>query len=51
VPDKKRTKPLRGIRKPVGAACPIRPNVVWAMDFSFDQTSDGKMLKILRRCR
>ena len=27
--------------------CPIRPNVVWAMDFQFDQTRDGSMLKIL----
>jgi len=26
---------------------PIRPNVIWAMDFQFDQTSDGKMLKFL----
>ena len=27
--------------------CPIRPNVVWALDFQFDQTSDGRMLKLL----
>jgi len=27
--------------------CPIRPNVVWALDFQFDQTSEGKTLKIL----
>ncbi len=27
--------------------CPVRPNVVWAMDFPFDQTSDGRMLKLL----
>ena len=47
VPYRKRKKPLRGIGRPVGAMCPIRPNVVWAMDFQFDQTSDGKMLKIL----
>ena len=33
--------------RPVGAICPIRPNVVWAMDFQFDQTSDGRMLKFL----
>jgi putative transposase len=46
VPDKKRKKPLRGIGRPVGAACSIQPSVVWVMDFSFDQTRDGKMLKI-----
>jgi len=33
VPYRKRKKPLRSIGRPVGAACPIRPNVVWAMDF------------------
>ena len=27
--------------------CPIRPNVVWALDFQFDQTTDGRMLKLL----
>ena len=27
--------------------CPIRPNVVWALDFQFDQTSDARMLKLL----
>jgi len=45
VPYRKRKKPLRGIGVPVGAFCPIRPNVVWAMDFQFDQTSDGRMLE------
>jgi putative transposase len=34
-------------RSPLGAFCPIRPNVVWALDFAFDQTSDGRMLKLL----
>jgi putative transposase len=29
VPYRKRKKPLRGIGQPVGAMCPIRPNVVW----------------------
>ena len=47
VPYKKRKKPLRGIGRPMGAFCPIRPNVVWALDFQFDQTSDGRMLKLL----
>ena len=40
-------RPLRGIGVAVGALCPIRPNVVWALDFQFDQTSDGRMLKLL----
>jgi putative transposase len=31
----------------MGALSPIRPNVVWAMDFQFDQTKDGRMLKLL----
>jgi len=47
VPYRKRKKPLRGIGQVVGAMCPIRPNVVWAMDFQFDQTCDGRMLKFL----
>ena len=47
VPYKKRKKPLRGIGVAMGAFSPIRPNVVWAMDFQFDQTSDGRTLKIL----
>jgi len=28
----------------VSTKCPIAPNVIWAMDFQFDQTSDGRML-------
>ena len=47
VPYRKKKRPLRGIGVAVGAMCPIRPNAVWAMDFQFDQTSDGRMLKIL----
>ncbi|MHB2023363.1 MAG: IS3 family transposase [Mycobacteriales bacterium] len=47
VPYRKRKRPLRGIGVPVGAFCPIRPNVVWACDFQFDQTADGRMLKLL----
>jgi putative transposase len=27
--------------------CPIRPNAVWAGDFQFDQTRDGRIIKIL----
>jgi len=26
---------------------PIRPNVIWAMDFQFDTTADGRILKML----
>ena len=47
VPYRKKKRPLRGIGVTVGAMCPIRPNVVWALDFQFDQTSDGRMLKLL----
>ena len=47
VPYRKKKRPLRGIGAPVGAMCPIRPDVVWALDFQFDQTSDGRMLKLL----
>ncbi len=27
--------------------CPIRPNVIWAMDFQFDTTADGRTIKML----
>ena len=47
VPYCKRKKPLRGIGVATGQMCPIRPNVVWAADFQFDQTRNGRTLKIL----
>jgi putative transposase len=47
VPYKKRKKPLRGLGVLIGQMCPIAPNVVWAADFQFDQTANGKTLKIL----
>lgn len=47
VPYRKRKKPLRGIGVAVGAMCPIRPNAIWALDFQFDQTVDGRQLKLL----
>ena len=47
VPYRKRKKPLRGIGTQVGAMVPIRPNVVWSLDFQFDQTRDGRTLKLL----
>jgi len=46
VVHRKRKKPLRGDGH-VGAFCPIRPNVVWALDFQFDQTADARTLKLL----
>lgn len=47
VPCKKRKKPHRGIGTAVGAMCPIRPNVLWALDFQFDTTVDNRTLKLL----
>ena len=47
VPYRKRKKPLRGVGAHVGTMCPIRPNAIWALDFQFDETSDGKQLKLL----
>ncbi|MDT5066725.1 MAG: putative transposase [Mycobacterium sp.] len=40
-------KRLTGIGVAVGAKSPIRPNVIWAMDFQFDTTADGRTLKML----
>jgi putative transposase len=47
VPRRRRKRPLRGATSSVGAFCPIRPNVLWALDFQFDQTDDGRPLKLL----
>jgi transposase InsO family protein len=47
VPYRKRKKPLRGHGVVMGAMCPIRPNVLWALDFQFDQTANGRTLKLL----
>ena len=47
VPQRKRKKRLTGIGVHVGGFCPIRPNVLWAMDFQFDHTIDGKQVKML----
>jgi putative transposase len=46
VPHRGRKQPLRG-HGHVGQFCPIRPSVLWALDFQFDQTADGKTLKLL----
>ena len=50
VPQRRRKKRLTGIGVVVGAMSPIRPNVIWAMDFQFDTTADGRTLKMLN-CR
>ena len=47
VPQRRRKKRLTGIGVAVGAMSPIRPNVIWAMDFQFDTTADGRTMKML----
>jgi putative transposase len=47
VPYRKRKKPHRGVGTAVGAMCPIAPNALWALDFQFDVTVDGRTLKLL----
>ncbi|WP_087072559.1 IS3 family transposase [Mycobacterium dioxanotrophicus] len=47
VPQRRRKKRLTGIGVAVGAMSPIRPNVIWAMDFQFDTTADGRTIKML----
>jgi putative transposase len=47
VPQRRRRKRLTGIGVAVGAMSPIRPNVIWAMDFQFDTTADGRTVKML----
>ncbi len=42
VPYRKRKKPHRGVGTAVGAMCPIAPNALWALDFQFDTTIDGR---------
>ena len=36
-----------GLGTHVGAMCPIVPNALWALDFQFDTTIDGRTLKML----
>ena len=47
VPQKKRKKRLTGVGAQVGAMCPLRPNVLWAMDFQFDTIANGRTIKML----
>jgi putative transposase len=45
--QRRRKKHLSGISVAVGAMSPIRPNMIWAMDFQFDTTADGRTVKML----
>ena len=47
VPYRKKKRRLTGVGVQVGAMRPIAPNVIWAMDFQFDQTSDLRTIKML----
>src|SRR6056297_4203540 len=47
VPQGRKKKRLTGIGTHVGAMCPIRPDALWACDFQFDVTADGRTLKLL----
>jgi putative transposase len=47
VPYRRKKKVPLGIGVQVGAFCPLAANVVWAIDFQFDQTEDAKTLKLL----
>lgn len=47
VRQRRRKKRLTGIGTAVGAMSPIAPNVIWAMDFQFDTTADGRTIKML----
>lgn len=47
VPYRKRKKPYRGALSVMGVHQPVKENVIWALDFQFDQTRDMKVIKIL----
>jgi putative transposase len=47
VPQARKKKRLSGIGTHVGAMCPIRPDALWACDFQFDATADGRTIKLL----
>ena len=47
VPYRKKKNRLTGIGVQLGAMRPIAPNVIWAMDFQFDQTSNLRTIKML----
>jgi len=47
VPYRKRKGRHRGIGTALVATRPASPNALWAMDFQFDTTADGRALKLL----
>ena len=47
VPQKRKKKRLTGVGTHVGAMSPIVPNALWALDFQFDATIDGRQVKLL----
>jgi putative transposase len=47
VPYRHRKKHHRGTGTALGAMCPIVPNGLWALDFQFDTTTDGRTIKLL----
>ena len=47
VPTKRKRKRLVGVGVHVGAMSLIAPNALWALDFQFDHTIDGRQMKML----
>ncbi len=47
VPTKRRKKRLSGVGTHVGSMSPIQPDALWALDFQFDATIDGRQVKLL----
>ena len=47
VPYKRKKKPSSRVGSEMGTHQPLYQNVTWAMDFQFDETEDGRIIKIL----
>jgi len=47
VPQKRKRKRLTGVGAHVGPMSLIAPNALWALDFQFDHTIDGRQVKML----
>jgi putative transposase len=47
VPTRRRKKRMVGVGVDVGAMSPICPNALWALDFQFDHTINGRQVKML----
>lgn len=47
LPQKRKKKRLTGIGVHLGPMCPIAPDAIWACDFQFDRTIDGRQVKLL----